>query len=46
MGSSGSIKINVQVPLEKGTFQDTAAALFNNLTENPTGIFSLHILNS
>ena len=25
----------LQVPLEKGTFQDTAAALFNNLPENP-----------
>ena len=29
----GSIKL--QVPLEKGTFQDTAAALFNNLLDNP-----------
>ena len=29
----GSIKL--QVPLEKGTFQDTAAALFNNLPDNP-----------
>ena len=33
LGSLGSIKL--QVPLEKGTFQDTAAALFNNLPENP-----------
>jgi len=32
-GSLGSIK--VQVPLEKGTFQDTAAAFFNNLPDNP-----------
>ena len=29
----GSIKL--QVALEKGTFQDTAAALFNNLPDNP-----------
>ena len=33
LGSLGSIKL--QVPLEKGTFQDTAAALFNNLPDNP-----------
>ena len=33
LGSLGSIKL--QVPLEKGTFQDTAVALFNNLPENP-----------
>ena len=31
LGSLGSIKL--QVPLEKGTFQDTAAALFNNLPD-------------
>ena len=31
--SLGSLKL--QVPLEKGTFQDTAAALFNNLPDNP-----------
>ena len=29
----GSIKL--QVHLEKGTFQDTAAALFNHLPDNP-----------
>ena len=33
LGSLGSIKL--QVPLEKGTFQDTAAALFNNLPDSP-----------
>ena len=26
--------IRLQVPLEKGTFQDTAAALFTNLPDN------------
>ena len=30
--SSDSIRL--QVPLEKGTFQDTAALLFNNLPKN------------
>ena len=26
--------IRLQVPIEKGTFQDTAAVLFNNLQRN------------
>ena len=33
-GLRSSDSIRLQVPLEKGTFQDTAAALFNNLPDN------------
>ena len=33
-GLRSSDCIRLQVPLEKGTFQDTAAALFNNLPDN------------
>ena len=43
LGSLGPIKL--QVPLEKGTFQDTAAALFNNLPNNPkTCDISIYLL--
>ena len=42
--------IRLQVPLEKGTFQDTAAALFNNLPDNfkkrdDFNLFTSRILN-
>ena len=42
--------IRLQVPLEKGTFQDTAALLFNNLpkelkTFDDLNIFTSRLLN-
>ena len=47
-GLRSSDSIRLQVPLEKGTFQDTAAALFNNLPDNlkkcdDFNLFSLRI---
>ena len=50
-GLHSSDSIRLQVPLEKGTFQDTAAALSNNLPDNlkkcdDFNLFSSHIFKS